>query len=116
MKNKMIKIDPWNYTVEEVILNTDNLDEIYATMNCRLIEIVSLGGGIDLILDEEGLLTTKQRFFSLGSVYAGVALVSASKDGEVIDCPKTVEDILEHLEWMPIDHTEEPFFKFIPMP
>lgn len=116
MKNKMIKIDPWKKTLEIVYLDTSNLEEVYETMNCGIIDIVSLGGNIDLIVDDNGLLTTEQRCFKLGAVYAGICLVSANDgNGKVIDCPKTIEDIEEHLEWLPEDHREEPYMEFIPL-
>lgn len=114
MKNRMIKIDPWKQTLE--IVHLKGIKEIYRAMNCRLIDIVSLGSNVDLIVDDEGLLIDKQRYFKLGAVYAGIGLVSATDgNGNVIDCPKTIADIEEHLEWMPEDHTEEPYMEFIPL-
>ena len=116
MKNRMIKIDPWKQTVQIVHLESDGLEEIYRAMDCSLIDVVSLGGNIDLIVDDNGLLTDHQRYFKLGAVYAGICLVSANDgNGKVIDCPKTIGDIEEHLEWMPEDHTEEPYMEFIPL-
>ena len=113
---RMIKIDPFTQTVDEIDVNTSDLTEIRETMNCRLIDIVSLGSNVDLIVDDEGLLIDKQRYFKLGAVYAGICLVSANDgEGNIIDCPKSIEDIEEHLEWMPIDHVEEPYMEFIPL-
>lgn len=51
-----ILINPEDKTVTE-IETPGGLDELYRLVNCRTVEVVDLGGGQDLWLDEEGLLT-----------------------------------------------------------
>jgi len=89
MKNpikRAILIDPFTQTITEVKMVDTKLQTIYALIGCELITITSLAEGIDMILDDEGLLknSENQAYFKFGITsqpFAGKALIIAT-DGE----------------------------------
>jgi hypothetical protein len=89
MKNpikRAILIDPFTETITEVKMVDTKLQTIYALIGCELITITSLAEGIDMILDDEGLLknSENQAYFKFGigsQPFAGKALIIAT-DGE----------------------------------
>jgi hypothetical protein len=83
---RAILIDPFNETITEVKMVDTKLQTIYALIGCDLITITSLAEGVDMILDDEGLLkdSEKQAYFKFGigsQPFAGKALIIAT-DGE----------------------------------
>lgn len=68
---RAILIDPFSRTVSETTLPLANdpghLTAFYNTIQCGTVERVTLGGGVDGWIDEEGMLCNwdDQRFFSL---------------------------------------------------
>lgn len=60
---RVILIDPFKQEVKEINLNKDNLlQELYDTIGCTTVERVGMQGGIDLIIDEEGLFKSSPAF------------------------------------------------------
>jgi hypothetical protein len=83
---RAILIDPFTQTITEVKMVDTKLQTIYALIGCDLITITSLAEGIDMILDDEGLLKDRenQAYFKFGITsqpFAGKALIVAT-DGE----------------------------------
>jgi hypothetical protein len=72
------------------------LQTIYALIGCELITITSLAEGIDMILDDEGLLkdSENQAYFKFGigsQPFAGKALIVATDDeGDFASLPEEV--------------------------
>ena len=86
MIKRAILIDPFTQTINEVKMVDTKLQTIYALIGCDLITITSLAEGVDMILDDEGLLkdSEKQAYFKFGigsQPFAGKALIIAT-DGE----------------------------------
>lgn len=60
---RAIVIDPFKKEVKEVNLNKDNLlQDLYNTIGCTTVESVGLKGGVDVIVDEEGLFKSSPAF------------------------------------------------------
>jgi len=90
--------------------DTDMLDALHAAIGCRTIDIVSLDNEVDVVVDDEGLLTAEPRLnialtnivHALGGtnvIFGNGILVSASPEGETISLTDeqyaTVAEILE---------------------
>ena len=80
---RAILIDPFTQTITEVKMVDSKLQTIYALIGCDLITITSLADGIDMILDDEGLLkdSENQAYFKFGissQAFAGKALIVAT--------------------------------------
>jgi hypothetical protein len=93
---RAILIDPFNETITEVKMVDTKLQTIYALIGCELITITSLAEGIDMILDDEGLLkdSENQAYFKFGigsQPFAGKALIVATDDeGDFASLPEEV--------------------------
>lgn len=93
---RAILIDPFNETITEVKMVDTKLQTIYTLLECRIITITSLANGIDMVLDDEGLLkdSKKQAYFKFGigsQPFAGKALVIATDDeGDFASLPEKV--------------------------
>lgn len=93
---RAILIDPFNETITEVKMVDTKLQTIYTLLECRIITITSLANGIDMVLDDEGLLkdSEKQAYFKFGigsQPFAGKALVIAIDDeGDFASLPEKV--------------------------
>ena len=93
---KAILIDPFNETIMNVTLVDTKLQTIYALLGCNIITITNLQAGIDMVLDDEGLLKDKesQAYFKFGlhsQPFAGKALVIGTNDeGDLASLPKGV--------------------------
>lgn len=93
---RAILIDPFNETITEVKMVDTKLQTIYTLLECRIITITSLANGIDMVLDDEGLLkdSEKQAYFKFGigsQPFAGKALVIATDDeGDFASLPEKV--------------------------
>ncbi|NBW23390.1 MAG: DUF3846 domain-containing protein [Caulobacteraceae bacterium] len=83
-------------TITEVKMVDTKLKTIYALIGCELITITSLSEGIDMILDDEGLLknSENQAYFKFGITsqpFAGKALIIATDDeGDFASLPEKV--------------------------
>lgn len=93
---RAILIDPFNETITEVKMVDTKIQTIYALLGCELITITSLAEGIDMVLDDEGLLkdSEKQAYFKFGigsQPFAGKALVIATdEEGDFASLPEKV--------------------------
>jgi len=93
---RAILIDPFNETITEVKMVDTKLQTIYALLGCNIITITSLVNGIDMVLDDEGLLkdSEKQAYFKFGigsQPFAGKALIVATDDeGDFASLPEKV--------------------------
>ena len=105
---KAILIDPFNETIIDVTMVDTKLQTIKNLIDCEIITVAGIGTsnqyrGIDLILDDEGLLkdSEHQAYFKYGiqsQPYAGKALMVATDDeGETVSLPEsiTVEKVSE---------------------
>jgi hypothetical protein len=111
-----ILIDPFDQSVSYVDISSDDIQDYYNAMQCSCFDIVSLGGGVIMYVDDEGLLKDNMYFSLGGSNYAGRSILANDNgEGGTIDCGLTIEEVLEKLEWLPEGHVEEPFMKFIPI-
>ena len=108
MMARAILIDPFTETVSNVTLVDTKLQTIKNLIDCEIITVAGIGTsnqyrGIDLILDDEGLLkdSEHQAYFKYGiqsQPYAGKALMVATDDeGETVSLPEniTVEKVSE---------------------
>jgi hypothetical protein len=105
---KAILIDPFTETIMNVTMIDTKLQTIKNLIDCEIITVAGIGTsnqyrGIDLILDDEGLLkdSNHQAYFKYGiqsQPYAGKALMVATDDeGETVSLPEsiTVEKVSE---------------------
>jgi hypothetical protein len=93
---RAILIDPFTETITEVKMVDTKLQTIYALLGCNIITITSLANGIDMVLDDEGLLkdSEKQAYFKFGigsQPFAGKALIVATdEEGDFASLPEKV--------------------------
>ena len=108
MMTRAILINPFNETIMDVTMVDTKLQTIKNLIDCEIITVAGIGTsnqyrGIDLILDDEGLLkdSEHQAYFKYGiqsQPYAGKALMVATDDeGETVSLPEsiTVEKVSE---------------------
>ena len=108
MMTRAILIDPFTETIMDVTMVDTKLQTIKNLIDCEIITVAGIGTsnqyrGIDLILDDEGLLkdSEHQAYFKYGiqsQPYAGKALMVATDDeGETVSLPEniTVEKVSE---------------------
>ena len=108
MMTRAILINPFNETIIDVTMVDTKLQTIKNLIDCEIITVAGIGTsnqyrGIDLILDDEGLLkdSEHQAYFKYGiqsQPYAGKALMVATDDeGETVSLPEsiTVEKVSE---------------------
>ena len=116
---RAILIDPFKekIRVAHPPLN-DYMSEIKKWMEVDLIDIVTVNENNQMVLDDEGLLKSNNRFFHwspLATAYAGKAvIVGYDKDGETTDASyhlPVVED--ELVEWLPEGFTKKPYMQFV---
>jgi hypothetical protein len=108
-KIQAILIDPFTETLSYVLVQEHNLQDYYDIMQCTCFDIVRLGGGVIMFLDDEGVLK-ENRYFKLGSAnFAGRSIVAnETEDGGTTDCQVTIEQVSENLVWLPKGHKENP--------
>lgn len=93
---KAILIDPFTETVSQVTLVDTKLQTYYNLLECDLITVTGFADGVDMILDDEGLLkdSKSQAYFKMGigsQPFAGKALlVGATPDGDFASLPDNV--------------------------
>lgn len=111
-----ILIDPFDQSMSYVHISSDDIKDYYSVMQCSCFDVVTLGGGLIMYVDDEGLLKDNMYFSLGGTNYAGRSiLANETDDGGTTDCSLTIEEVKEKLVWLPDDHREEPFMKFIPL-
>ena len=115
-KIQTILIDPFDQSVSYVDISSDDIQDYYNAMQCSCFDIVSLGGGVIMYVDDEGLLKDNMYFSLGGTNYAGRSILANDNgEGGTIDCGLTIEEVLEKLEWLPEGHNEEPYMEFMPL-
>jgi hypothetical protein len=96
MMARAILIDPFTETVSQVTLVDTKLQTLRTLIDCDIITIASLANGVDMILDDEGLLkdSKSQAYFKIGigsQPFAGKALVVGTDDeGDTVSLPESV--------------------------
>ena len=122
---RAILIDPFTETVSQVTLADTKLQTYYHLLGCDLITIAGLADGVDMILDDEGLLkdSSSQAYFKIGigsQPFAGKALiVGTDEEGNTVSVPEhiTTEKVFERVIFFKpsekyLDESKE--MKFIP--
>jgi hypothetical protein len=102
---KAILIDPFTETVSQVTLVDTKLQTLRNLIECEIITMAGLANGVDMILDDEGLLkdSSSQAYFKIGigsQPFAGKALVVGTNDeGETVSLPEniTTEKVFERV-------------------
>jgi hypothetical protein len=93
---KAILIDPFTETVSQVTLVDTKLQTLKNLIECEIITMAGLADGVDMILDDEGLLkdSESQAYFKFGidsQPFAGKALIVGTDDeGETVSVPENV--------------------------
>ena len=116
---RVITIDPFKEKIRTAYpLRKSYMEEIKEWMGVAMIDIVTLDDNNMLIVDDNGLLHTHNRYFKWLPTdydYAGKAvIVGYDNDGATTDAsyhPRRVED--ELLKFMPDGYKVEPFMEFV---
>ena len=110
---RVILVNPFDQTIKEAVYGGD-FREIYDLIECSTFDVVYMGSGHDMYVDDEGLLKSNQRFFRFEDRnLAGKALIMKNdSEGESIDADMSLEDVVEAIEWLPEGHREEPYMEF----
>ena len=113
-KIQTILIDPYDQSLSYVHISDSNIQDYYSVMQCSCFDVVRLGNGVIMFVDDEGILKNN-RYFQLGSQnFAGRCIIATeTDDGGTTDCNLTIEQVAEKLEWLPEGHKEEPFMSFV---
>lgn len=96
MMARAILIDPFTETVSQVTLVDTKLQTLRNLIECEIITMAGLANGVDMILDDEGLLkdSNSQAYFKIGigsQPFAGKALVVGTDDeGNTVSLPESV--------------------------
>jgi len=91
VKHKAILIDVHDFSVTEIEVDQDNLQDIYDALGCDLFDCVTLPNGDAIYIDDEGLLKNPDRFFALigyTSILAGNGLIMGVDDEGASIAPK----------------------------
>ena len=117
-ENKLdaILIDPYDQSVSRVDVD-DDLQSIYEVMQCGLIEVVYLPNNQLLVIDEEGRLNAKNRWFKIGdNAYAGRSLLLGNtSEGDFMSTDCTVDEIFNTVSFEEEGYYEEPQMFFMPL-
>lgn len=97
-----ILIDPIAMTVHPLRIQ-HGLDAMYEAIGCELVDCVTIGDGIDLWVDDEGLFNCPDHVFILPGLHqpiAGRALIlSHDDDGETTSATVGFEQIRDAVIW-----------------
>jgi hypothetical protein len=102
---RAILIDPFTETVSQVTLVDTKFQTLRTLIDCEIITMTGLADGVDMILDDEGLLkdSNSQAYFKFGigsQPFAGKALiVGTDEEGETVSLPEniTTEKVFERV-------------------
>ena len=105
MMARAILIDPFTETVSQVTLADTKLQTLRTLIDCDIITMAGLADGVDMILDDEGLLkdSKSQAYFKIGinsQPFAGKALiVGTDEEGSTVSVPEniTTEKVFERV-------------------
>ena len=119
-KKKIVIIDP----VLQLIFGAKyyNYKDLYNLGKFQVFDIKQIdynsdtNTGNDLVVDDEGLLKSDQRYFNFVGVgdFAGVGILIGSDHatGESIDTTWTVDQVMRAVSWQAIGFSIEPYMKF----
>lgn len=107
-------IDPFEKKLSYKEVFESDIDEYYKLMDCQCFDIVRLGGGVIMYVDDDGLLKDNM-YFGLGGVnYAGKAILAReTEDGGTTDVNLWYTDVAPKMTWLPKGHYEVPYMKFV---
>ena len=113
-KIKTILIDPYDQSISYVDISDSNIQDYYSVMQCSCFDVIRLGDGVIMFVDDEGILKDN-RYFQLGrQTFAGRSIIADSTDdGGTTDSHLTIDQVSEKIEWLPEGHKEEPFMSFV---
>ena len=118
---KAVLIDAVNKAVKVVEIG-EGIDDYYKYLNCRTFDVVSCGGGVDLYIDDEGLIKnawvdedgTKHNLHGfklpgMANVLMGNGIVMGHdpNTGESLPCPVPVEAVKAVVEFVEYDSPED---------
>jgi len=99
MANYVVEIDPREKSIKKVLYNTESveLNDMYASLECDMIERVALNSDLDLWIDEEGQLNNASERIGLFNIgewqFIGKGLICAFTDeGDTIPFDKETAD------------------------
>jgi len=86
--------------------------QIYTYIGCEYFDVVRIGDGADIFVDDVGLITERplnmvasliatQKTRQPYQLYGPVLIFGHTDDGESVDCPRWVYDALKSLEPQP---------------
>lgn len=101
MANYVVEIDPREKSIKKVLYNTESveLNDMYASLECDMIERVALNSDLDLWIDEEGQLNNASERIGLFSIgewqFIGKGLICAFTDvGDTIPFDEETADYI----------------------
>lgn len=101
MLNYVVEIDPLKKSIEKVVFNdnTLELDDLYGSLDCTMVERVPLNSQLDLWVDEEGGINGASErigYFNIGEYqFIGKGLIcSVNEDGETIPLNEDLADAI----------------------
>jgi len=111
-----ILIDPFDQSMSYVHISADGIKDYYSVMQCSCFDVVTLGGGLIMYVDDEGLLKDNMYFSLGGTNYAGRSiLANETSDGGTTGCMLEIDELIGKIQWLPEGHSEEPYMEFIPL-
>jgi hypothetical protein len=101
MANFVVEIDPREKSISKVLYNTESvsLSDMYSSLECDMVERVSIGADLDLWIDEEGQLNgaaDRIGIFNIGEwQFVGKGLICAFTDvGDTIPFSEETADFI----------------------
>lgn len=107
---RAILIDPFTRTVSDI--ETDaSLDDLYAVLQVDLITVMRVGAEHAMILDDEGLLKSKevQSYFGMKGLdqpLAGRAMILGDSYGENRAATLTLDEVKDKVVWLDNEKVE----------
>lgn len=110
-------VDPFSQIVSHFKFEEMDIDYMKQAMQCSVLDVVRLGGDVIMFVDDNGLLYNSNRYFKIGNnVIAGRAIIATeTADGGTVSCTKSIEEVSQHIEWLPEGYSEEPYMKYYPL-
>tara|TARA_R100000656_G_scaffold65276_1_gene49815 strand:+ start:112 stop:498 length:387 start_codon:yes stop_codon:yes gene_type:complete len=110
-----ILIDPFSKSL--TLKEYTGMDDVKKELKIDLFDVVRCPNGELVVVDDEGLLKSDQRYFKLHGYpqpLAGRAMfIGEDEEGEFVSTIMTIDDLTELISWMPEDTQVEPMMEFI---
>jgi hypothetical protein len=117
---RAILLDSKNKEFKEVEIG-DGIDDIYTHLGCRCFDVVNLGSGVDMYIDDEGLLKESyidadgEKHNMTGIVLKGATqvfmgnglIMGHNSEGESVDSPVSIEQIQAVASFIEYDNPED---------